>query len=98
MKAYWTARALLRLQQIHDRIALDQPVNARRFVDRLTSKADDVAQSPLTGRIVSQYRREDIRETFAGGYRIIYRVLEDRIDILAVRHGARLLPLRTRDL
>jgi toxin ParE1/3/4 len=98
MKAFWTARALLRLQQIHDRIALDQPLNARRFVDRLTGKVAEIAQDPLGGRVVSQYRRDDIRETFEGSYRIIYRVLPDRVDILTVRHGARLLPSRTRNL
>lgn len=98
MTANWTARALLRLQQIHDRIALDQPLNAKRFVDRLTRKADAIAQNPLAGRAVPQYRRDDIRETFEGDYRIIYRVLPQRIDILAVRHGARLLPSRRRDL
>lgn len=92
MKAAWTHKALLRLQQIHDYIALDQPSNAKRFVDRLTRKADLIASAPNGGRVVSQYGRDDIREAYEGEYRIIYRIGVDRIDILAVRHTARLLP------
>ena len=51
-----------------------------------------------TGRVVEQYRRDDIREVYEGRYRMIYPVLPDRIDILTVRHGARLLPERLRNL
>jgi toxin ParE1/3/4 len=86
------------LQQLYDHIAEDQPANARRFVDRLTRRAAVLAEHPLTGRVVAKYQRDDIREVYEGRYRMIYRVLPDRIDILTVRHGARLLPERLRDL
>jgi len=92
MKAAWTHKALLRLQQIHDHIALDQPGNAINFVDRLTRKADLIASAPSGGRIVHQYGRADIRETYEGEYRIIYHIRADRIDVLTVRHMARMLP------
>jgi len=92
LKAAWTLKALLRLQQVHDHIAIDQPGNAKNFVDKLTRKADIVVSVPSGGRIVPQYGREDIRETYEGEYRIIYRIRTDRIDILTVRHMARLLP------
>ena len=92
MKAAWTHKALLRLQQIHDYIALDQPANANNFVDRLTRKAELIASAPNAGKIVPQYGREDIREAYEGEYRIIYRIRTERIDILTVRHMARLLP------
>jgi toxin ParE1/3/4 len=94
MKVAWTHKALLRLTQIHDHIALDQPVNARNFVDRLTRKANRIALTPSSGKIVSQYGHDDIRELYEGEYRIIYRIRTDRIDILTVRHSARLLPKR----
>ena len=100
MTAYWTARGLLGLQQVHDFIAKDQPLNAQRFIDRLTRYVDEVADSPrFVGRAVPEYHRDDIRENFfEEAYRIIYRVRADRIDILTVRHGSRLLPARLRDL
>ena len=98
MRAHWTDKALTRLQQIHDRVAQDSPINARRFVDRLTRKAALITHQPHTGVPVRKYQREDIRETYEGRYRIIYRVHDDRIDVLTVRHGMRQLPRRLRDL
>lgn len=98
MRAHWTDKALFRLQQIHDHIAQDSPTNAGRFVDRLTRKAALIAHQPRAGTIVEKYRRDDIRETYEGVYRIVYRIRADRIDILTVRHGARLMPKHVRNL
>lgn len=98
MRAHWTDKALFRLQQIHDYIAQDNPANAGRFVDRLTRKAALIAHQPHAGATVKKYQREDIRETYEGRYRIIYRIHSDRIDVLTVRHGMRLLPQHLRNL
>jgi toxin ParE1/3/4 len=47
---------------------------------------------PRSGKVVEKYQRDDIREIYEGDYRIIYRILVERIDILTVRHSSRLLP------
>ena len=39
-----------------------------------------------------EYDADDIRELIEKPYRIIYRIKPDQIDVLAVIHGARLLP------
>lgn len=96
--AHWTDRALDRLQNIHDHIAEDQPLNAQRFVDRITRKAALIAHQPYGGAKVRKYQRDDIRETYEGDYRIIYRIHPERIDILTVRHGSRRLPKQLRTL
>ena len=44
-----------------------------------------------------RYRRDDNRKVPERRYRAICRVLADRIDILTVRHGSRLLPRRLGD-
>ncbi|MBL6751567.1 MAG: type II toxin-antitoxin system RelE/ParE family toxin [Nevskia sp.] len=98
MRVRWTDKALLRLKQVHDYIALDSPVNARRFVDRLTQKAALIALQPRAGIVVKKYQRDDIRETYEEYYRIIYCIRVDRIDVLTVRHGARQLPEQLRNL
>ncbi len=92
MKAAWTRKARKRLQEIHDYIAQDQPGNAKKFVERLIDKADLMAIVPDGGRIIPQYSRMNLRETFEGEYRIIYRVCEDGIEVITVRHMSRLLP------
>jgi plasmid stabilization system protein ParE len=98
MRARWTDKALFRLQQVHDYIAQDSPVDARRFIDRLTRKAALIAKQPRAGAVVKKYQRDDIRETYEGVYRIVYRIHVDRIDILTVRHGARRMPKHLRNV
>jgi len=41
---------------------------------------------------VPEYDAEDIREVIKKPYRIIYRIKPDQIDVVAVIHGARLMP------
>jgi toxin ParE1/3/4 len=42
--------------------------------------------------MVPEYEAPDIREVIERPYRIIYRIKADQIDVLAVVHGAQLLP------
>ena len=43
-------------------------------------------------RAVPEYETEDIRELIEKPYRIIYRIKQDQIDVVAVIYGAQLLP------
>lgn len=98
MKVIWTPRAQLRIQEIHDHIALDQPGNAVRWVSQILGRGEQIGSQPRSGRIVPEYQRDDIREIFEGSYRIVYRILAERIDVLTVRHQARRMPARTGNL
>lgn len=42
--------------------------------------------------MVPEYEQEDVREVLEGAYRIIYRILPQQIDVLAVVDSARELP------
>lgn len=92
MKVHWTETAQAHLQAIHDYIARDSKRNAKRFVDRITRKSQSVGTFPESGNIVPEFDSPEIREVFEKSYRIVYRILADRIDIVAVTHGARKLP------
>src|ERR1700757_863952 len=96
MKVIWTPRTQRRLQEIHDYIAQDQPVNAARWMERVLDRGEQIGNQPRSGRIVPEYQRETIREVFEGDYRIIYRIRSQQVDVLSVRHGARLLPPQRR--
>ena len=89
MIVQWTATAIRHLTSIHDYIAQDSPIYARRMVDRLTRRSQQIMLFPLSGRVVPEYGAESVREVIEPPYRIIYRVLPDRVDIVAVIHGAR---------
>ena len=63
------------------------------MVDRLTKRSEQIADFPLSGRQVPEYDSPELREIFEGPYRIIYRILPTRIDVIAVVHTAQLLRL-----
>jgi len=92
MTVNWTRGARGHLRAIHDYIALDSPHHARRFVDRLTRRSKILETMPLIGAEVPESGDPTVRELLVRAYRIIYRVLPTRIDVVAVIHGARLLP------
>ncbi|MCY4154799.1 MAG: type II toxin-antitoxin system RelE/ParE family toxin [Gammaproteobacteria bacterium] len=92
MKVVWTHRARHRLQQILAYIAEDQPINAKRWVEKLIDRGDSLQDLPERGRMVPEYHDPEIREIPEGAYRIIYRLGSKRVDILTVRHSSQLLP------
>lgn len=92
MKVNWTAAARLQLRDIHSFIGRSSPQYATKMVDRLTRRSQQIARFPRSGRIVPEANDVNIREVLEGPYRIIYHLLEDEIDIIAVVHGARQWP------
>ena len=92
MKVFWTDTALGHLTAVHDYVAQDAPIYARLLVDRLTSRSKQIGQFPHSGRAVPEYEDAQVREVLEGNYRVIYEVHPDRVDVLAVIHGARELP------
>jgi len=93
MMVKWTENALKHLLDIYKYIYENSPVYAKRMVDRLTKRSEQIADFPMSGRKVPEYPDEDIRELIEKPYRIIYRIKSEQIDILAVVHSAQLLSL-----
>lgn len=86
----WTLRAQAALDAIYDYIHQDAPIYAERFVQQIIDSTDRLDAFPLSGRVVPEAEREDIREVIFQNYRVIYwLVTETRIDIIAVIHGSR---------
>ena len=92
MTVVWTRKAEKQLDQIFDYISLDSTLYAYRTVEKIIEQAESISQHPRKGRKVPEFEREDIREVFHHPYRIIYLIKHDRIEIVSVIHGARLLP------
>ncbi|MBI3015296.1 MAG: type II toxin-antitoxin system RelE/ParE family toxin [Candidatus Tectomicrobia bacterium] len=88
MKVHWTDAAEGHLDALYAYIAQDSPEYARRMVDRLTRRSQQIAEFPFSGRRVPEYDIDQIREVIEGPYRIIYHIKPDQIDVLAVIHGA----------
>lgn len=88
----WTVLAQYDLQDIYEYISKDSELYAIRVVDKIIERVDLLNKQAQAGKVVAEYNNEAIRELIEGMYRIIYQIeAEDKITILRVYHGARLL-------
>lgn len=89
MNVHWTGTAQAQLDAIYAYIARNSPEYAKRMVDRLTQRSQQIAAYPLSGRTVPEYQMGQIREVIEGPYRIIYHIKPGQIDVIAVLHATR---------
>jgi toxin ParE1/3/4 len=88
----WTDSAKSDLADIGDYISKDNPRAAMTWVEKLLCAVEQAADMPLSGRVVPEFQRPELREVIRGNYRIVYCVGEERIDVLTVFEGHRRLP------
>ncbi len=93
MRVQWTPSARAALKDIQTYIARDSVVYARNVVDGILRRTRRLERFAYSGGVVQEYGREDLREVISGNYRIIYRVKPTVIEVVAVIHGARQLPV-----
>ncbi len=91
MRVHWTDNAIAHLLDIYEYIARDSSIYAKRMIDRITRRSEQIADFPMSGRKVREYEADDIREMIEKPYRIIYRIKPAQIDVLAIVHCAQLL-------
>lgn len=92
MKIIWSPLAIERTVEIAKYIAENNSDVAGQWTETIFNKTAILKEFPKCGRIVSESARNDIREIIFKNYRIIYRLENDKISILTVRHGRQLLP------
>lgn len=93
-KIVFTKPAIADLEGLVAYIARDNPQAAERFGYEIIEKAEKLDEFPFLGRVVPEFKLENIREIIHRPYRIVYRVREERklIEILRVWHAARGIP------
>jgi plasmid stabilization system protein ParE len=87
----WHPEAYEELEAIAQYIAHDSETYAAAVVTGIVDAADDLTKFPRMGRRVPEWDDDSIRERIVGSYRLIYRIHDERILIISVIHGARLL-------
>ena len=87
----WTPRARADLKAIHDYIANDSPLNAKKIVQGMTNKAETLMNLPNLGKVTPEMQNLLIREISAYSWRIIYHQRQDNIFVLTVVHKSRQL-------
>jgi plasmid stabilization system protein ParE len=87
----WRKRARSDIADIRKYIARDSPPAAKKVVAAIEQAADGLVDFPYAFRMIPEFQGPDRRETFVYEYRLMYRVEPDRIVVLRVVHGRRLL-------
>ena len=88
----WSEQAKSDLQHIYDFIAEDSAYYAEVELIKIKAATEILLKRRYAGRVVPELANDNIREIIQGNYRIIYNISDsERIAIITVRHGARLL-------
>ena len=90
-RVIWSEAALGDLREMVRYIARDNSAAAERMGRLILKKVEAVARFPRTGRMVPEYRRDDLREILVAPYRVVFQIddANERLHVVRVRHGAR---------
>lgn len=86
-KVVWSPEAIEDLQSIAEYIERDSEFYARAVVIKILDVSRSIKKLPSRGRVVPEVGDDNIRELFVYSYRVIYRIQESEILIVAVIHG-----------
>ncbi len=87
----WAPQAVQQLENICDFISRDSEFYAKVFAQKVISIVNRIPSFPQSGRIVPEYDNTNLREKIYEGYRIVYRIQSECIEVVAICHGAQLL-------
>jgi toxin ParE1/3/4 len=87
----WTEPALLDLDEIAAYIALDNPLAASRYVQRVFDRVERLEAHPQSGKRPPELTNLPYREVVVPPCRIFYRIEGNAVFILYVMRAERLL-------
>jgi toxin ParE1/3/4 len=88
----WSDISKENVRDIFEFIAKDSEFYARKQIIKFDDRVKILRGFPLSGKIVPEINKENVRELIEGNYRIIYEIFpENKITILAVHHSSKLL-------
>lgn len=93
----WSPEAIEDIELIAEYISRDSPIYAYSVIAKIIDVSRKLTDFPQIGRIVPEIKQDNLRECLVYSYRLVYRLEEKRILIIAVIHGKRLLDNLTDD-
>ena len=87
----WSEEALEDIESIATYIEKDSPTYAKSVVSKFFEKAEILQEFSELGRKVPEFNDTTIREIFVYSYRLIYKISKEKILLVAIVHGKRLL-------
>ena len=91
MSIKWSPLATEKIRDIATYIALDKPLAAEQWIEKIFDAVEQLEDFPESGRIVPEIMRNDIRELVQGSYRVIYKLQKKDILILVVKNYRQIL-------
>ena len=74
------------LAAIYAYVAASSPVYAAQLVARIDARTSQLVRFPESGRPAPEGEGRGVREVFERPYRVLYRLRDDRVEIIAVVH------------
>ena len=94
VKIEWSQTSENDLNEIIDYIAQDSLEYALSFYEEVREKVENLVQFPKLGRKVPELDDPNIRELILRNYRLIYRIFEEKVQIIRLIHGSRILDFK----
>lgn len=88
-RVVWTEPGWSNLEAAADYIAQDSPRYAAGLVREARDASRSLAHFANRGRVVPEIGDPAVRELFVWRYRLIYRVTDQEVEVLAFIHSAR---------
>jgi toxin ParE1/3/4 len=88
VQVHLTDQAHADLMEIGEWIERDSPARAATFVDELHDACMQLGEMPKAFPLIPEKPRSGIRKRVYGDYLIFY-IVEDRVEVIHVMHGAR---------
>jgi plasmid stabilization system protein ParE len=89
-RVIWTEPALQDLDAVADIISLDKPLAAKRFVQRVFARIDQLANHPESGSVPRELRGSTYRQLVVPPVRIFYRQENQTVFIIYLMRGEKL--------
>ena len=90
-KVLWTENAIKDLLAIKEYISVDSADRAETWILELFNSGESLVSLPTRGRIVPEFKQENLRELLIDNYRLVYRIKKSSIEIITVLEGHRQL-------
>jgi addiction module RelE/StbE family toxin len=90
-KVFWTENAIEDLLAIKEYISEDSSDRAEAWILELFNSGESLVSLPTRGRIVPEFKQENLRELLINNYRLVYRIKKSTIEIITVFDGHRQL-------
>lgn len=85
-KIFWSDSAIYDLELISDFLSKDDSFDKFEILKNIFNSVENIIPFPKRGRIIIELADDSFREVFSDSYRIIYEIIESRIEIILIVH------------